>query len=329
MAAVQAKVEHDRCDMEGLFVGAAFLLWCSNRTSAEFLTDDLVLAHEFGGGAIVVYSIADDQVIRTLKCLNHPANNIAASHNTMLVAASGWGEVSVIDVASDKLVKQLQTSDALFLRASLVAFSMENRRLAVGGARRVQLWDLDSTRQPQSVLVPSYEHVPEAITFLADDTLLVASSGLRQYDRAGSVVRSFAESVTGYLACAQSADGTQIAASTAENVEVYDLSSGRKLHTFTRVSPTALAYARGEPKLAISDRSGTLTLVDSASGRPVWTTHVAGRYRLPWAVPGMALIVWCYIGYRMSRMNAAKATVTNASMGGCSPRGLLKNVWLK
>ena len=295
--------------------GAAFHLWTYNRTSTAFLTDDLIVAHEFGGGPIVVYSVRDGQVTRALKSLNHPVLNIATSHDGRLVAASGNCEVSVIDVAADKVINRRQVHDIPFLQASFLAFSTKNRWLAVGETPGVQVSDLDSTGPIQLASSWPVEPYPLDMTFLPDDSLLVASADLRQYDLAGNVVCSFSEQA--YRVCTASADGMQIAASTVdgENVEVYNVPSGKKLHTFTRTFPTALAYLRSETELAIGGPDGTLTLVDTVSGRTVWTTVAPGRYRLPWAVPGMALIVWCYIGYRISRAKAAKATAANTPAG--------------
>jgi hypothetical protein len=66
--------------------------------------------------------------------------------------------------------------------------------------------------------------------------------------------------------------------------------------------------------------------MDTASGHTVWTKNIAGRYRLPWTVPGMALIVWFCIGCGILRENAA--AIVAKFMNGRSLQTILQRSWL-
>jgi len=295
--------------------GPAFRLWRFNRTSVACISEDSVAAQKFGGGPVTVYSTGDNQAPRTLKSLDHPAVNIAASGDGAFLAASGWHETSVIDLHTDTVIRRQQMPDISFLGASLLSFSLDNRRIAIANQPGVQIWELNRLDEKPSTFTLPLEEQVNGISLLPDGSvILAAASGLRQYDPSGEVVRVFS-GVLGYYACRVSGDGTTIAATTGSRVELYDLSTGNLLRRLRPGFTTCMAFSPDGTHLAVGGGNGLVKLLDTSSGNIVWNEKAEGRYRLPSTVPLIALVLWfcCFVVMLCRRSEASDTQVTPAT----------------
>jgi WD40 repeat protein len=286
--------------------GAAFGVWWEGRTSAVINpNNDRVVTHDFGGGNLRQYG-RDGQAEPIGGEFDHPAFNIAMSKSGQLIAASGRYGLTIFDAKANKNVMRAKISDLPFLKASLLAFSSDETRIAVASGDGLHLWDI-ATGTRSSTIVEELRVWIKAMAMAPDDTLLVCSDeGVRRYDVSGRVVSTLTDSKNVYICCVSN-DGRQAALIEDGNVLIFDLPTAKSTNALLMGSATALAFSPDAQSLAVGDYEGMVSLIDLSTAKRRWMTSPPGRYLWPWTFPASLLGVWGFIAWRLSKNSTTNA----------------------
>lgn len=277
--------------------GPAFELWYVGRTTASCNpSKDYVAMSSFGGGEVTLHSAVENPKVMPFK---HPVFNIAFSNSGRFLAASGAGELSVLDTQNDAITMRIQVDDSSFISASQMSFATDDSRIVVTGHSGVNVWDLATSKQ-LSTVIQGLDPWIHSIAIAPNDSVIVCSRDwVRRYDFAGHVIATLANS--GGQLCSVSSDGNTLAVCGESQLAIYDLNSNRRLRTFLIERATALSLSLKGDYLAVGDFNGQVTLIDTSNGARRWCSSPPGRYRLPWTLPAAVLLGWAFAAWRLSR----------------------------
>jgi WD40 repeat protein len=277
--------------------GPAFRLWRVGRISALCNpSNDHVAMSAFGGGDITRYfDVAKPKVVS----LKHPAFNLTYSRSGRFLAASGNCELTVLDTENDTVVMRIQANDDPFLGASLMSFTNDDTGIILAGDSGVHAWDIAAATQ-RSTVIQGREPWIRAIAVAPDDTLVVCSDEcVRRYDIGGKAVATLADK--GAYLCSIAGDGKRLAVAHDGHVTIYNLDANTALDSLPLGGTTALALSSNGNELAVGDYNGRVKLIDRGTGAQRWSSNPPGRHRWPWTLPGVFLVAWIYVAWRLSR----------------------------
>jgi WD40 repeat protein len=283
-------------DFEPGNCGTARRMWHLGRTSALCNpSNDHIAMSAFGGGDVTCGIGAANARVVPLK---HRACNIAYSTSGRFLAASGMNEVTVLDARTDTVAMQFHAIDPPFLAASLMSFTFDDTRIAVACDSGVHVWDIATCTRASTILRGHEPHI-HAIAAAPGDTLIVCSEAwVRRYDFAGQIVASLGED--GRWLCSVSADGRSLAVSGGGKLEIYDLNSNNLRQAVSLDGATALALSSDGSEVAVGLYNGRVALLDGLTGARRWQANPPSRYRWPWTLPALLLVVWICLAWRLS-----------------------------
>ena len=198
---------------------------------------------------------------------------IARNGKVMLVACvnrkTGF-KIDFLDLPSGHVLRSIAPGDNI----DGVALSNDGRRLAIGwSSGRISVFSTRDKNVDTFKAAPD----PEALNFLGDDRLIVAST---LWDVSGKrPLHAFKTDFGPVNVVARSADGTQLATGGGDTVvRLYNAHSWKLTHRFTGLSyePFALAFVKGGKELAVTGGDDRIVLLDTATGRAVKTLPKSG-----------------------------------------------------
>jgi WD40 repeat protein/serine/threonine protein kinase len=273
-------------------------------TDMAFSPDGTRLAAAGERGTLTVWEVPSGRVLRTLRS---PAGRgdpptrrghvVFGPRAGQLAIADAGGTVTVWDLVTGRedfsfRTAHATTSDPSSRIRPTLAFSPDGRRLAVGGIREIQVWDVAASRDIATLR--GGQSAIFAMTFSPDGRRLatgairgggVASAGeIRVWDVAdGREVAAFAGAAGGTHALAFTPDGRRLASTgfSHRDVVLWDADSGRELLALpiddTRMiagqgMDSRLAFGPDGVRLALVGLNG-VTIWDATPGPEVLTLH--------------------------------------------------------
>jgi WD40 repeat protein len=104
----------------------------------------------------------------------------------------------------------------------------------------------------------------------------------------------------GSIRFAFSPDSKTLAAGNCDHVDVIDVATGRNIKQLQNDEYIfSLAYSPQGDVLAVGDSTGCVSLWNPASGQRVWVVAVPGDWGVSWLTPGIMLVVWGFLSYRL------------------------------
>ena len=284
----------------------------AERTSAVFAgeTNSLVF-HEFGGGNLKIVDV-DAASDKTAAKASHAILNLSVSDSGRLLAASGESQLTIYETSEFETILTEKTIDLPFLQAALTDFSDDEKRLIAAGSGGIFVLNIEeNTQVPIQINDDLAETVD--IAWAPDDTfILCKKESVRRYDLAGNLVGSLIESHLNEAMCI-STDGRRAAIITHGFVRVYDLKTNKLERELRPLGAADIAFSPNGQQLAIADLEENVTLVDVESGDQLWSVRAPGRYRLPWTVPAVGLLVWAIVVDSLRRRRKKFAARSDAA----------------
>jgi WD40 repeat protein len=214
----------------------------------------------------------------------------------MLASGSADNTVALWDVATGHQLRTLKGHDGGYSYnqsglVTCVAFSEDGKTLAASVDNTIRLWDVTTGQELYTIRGDSDGIT--AIAFSGGGKTLVsindAGTTIKTWDRVtGQELKSFTRRPGPSLAigdgrhlstCAFSRDGQTLAIASGFNIELWELATGRKLHTLTGhvLAVAALAFSGDGKSLASGDWGNTVKLWEVATGREGQTITVTAN----------------------------------------------------
>ena len=273
--------------------GPAFDLFHYAGNSLAFTHNSNTLAVlDFGGGNVKSYDLDLSQMHVFIP--NAMALHVNADR-TVLMTVTDWPKKTTLwNATTGEELRAITTTSFLpFPGAPSVAISPDAELIATSEWPGVRLLNTEDGTQ-RAVLKGVRTREPFRLTFSpAEEQVAVASRWwLRLYDFDGNQTAKL-DSGREILATRFSPDGKGIAAALDRGIEVFEIRSGKRLHALrSGESTTCLEYSPDGAYLAAGHADGRVTLWSIGSGKRVARVKPPGRYRLPWTVPALLLVIW-------------------------------------
>jgi WD40 repeat protein/uncharacterized caspase-like protein len=238
--------------------------------SVTFSVTGKMLASAGDDKTIKVWDVASGRVVRTLTGHSDGVQHLRFSPDgKTLASGSNDASIKLWDIASGRELRTL-TGHKGWL--SSVDFSPDGKTLAsASGDTTIKLWNVAAGTELRT-LPFGKPHVLLS-TALSPDGNMVAFAGsgnaIVLSDLSGSGRRGLYGHTDGIFSVVFSPDGLTLASGSKDNsVKIWDLASGRELHTLTghREAVTSVAFAADGKTLASGSEDTSVKLWDVASG---------------------------------------------------------------
>jgi len=283
-------------DLRRGHLGIPLMFWFISATPALFDPGgESITAIECGGKIMRAIGSASETVVPTL----NRVFNLAYSPSGRFLAASGWGEMAVLDTRRNSVVMRVPAESHPSIDGCLMAFSIDDEIIVTASRTAVHVWDIATSSELSTFLKDSGSRI-SSISVLPDQTVIVCTDHwVRRFDMAGNTVAEIT-SERGDT-CSAASDGSRLAVCNFmdDTVSIYDLNSNALVYKLPIGVPT-IAMSSDGGLLALGDFRGQVTLIDAASGSTLWTSSPPGRIRWAWPGPAACLAVWCYIARRLA-----------------------------
>ena len=281
--------------------GPAFGLFGYSRGDLAFAHNDRLFIREFGGGPVDVYEVSTDSRSQFTK---EEFAEIAICKDGSFLVAVLFEEIRVFPLTQNQnpIIRSFPNTRAF---AFSPRFWLCENSLATRAADGHSFWDLESGQAIDRVEETEGHNVHNLV--LWEENRLVAFSdsegSLYFADRSKSEKPKRLASKILRHTLRKLPNSDLLAYVTHEPVR--SLMPGARgyslalqdpiegdLRTFPLPGyPTSVTFSRDGSTVALGDSRGQLTLMELQNGRVVWTTKPAGRYRLPWTVPTLLLVL--------------------------------------
>jgi hypothetical protein len=279
--------------------GSAHDLWKRARPSLIWSnTNQRLLVSALDGDYITSYPAYDEVHAKSeVISFSHTVDSFALSQSGQFLAASGYGQLTLIDLSTNQIAMQSGYKDSLgnnCLWNAKLAFLKDESRVISATDRAVVVWETPPFRTSEIVLEDRSRWLT-GFLIASDGTLLVGSDDwVRRYELTGEVLSTCSNAKDFEVAC-YSPDEKQAALVQAGRVDLYKIDSGEKVASFHLPSTCALTFSPDGSLLATGDTQGKVTVVDVRSGQIQWSISPAGRFRWPWTIPFGFLLAWLLV----------------------------------
>jgi WD40 repeat protein len=247
---------------------------------AVFSPDGKRLATAGFGGMVRIWHAETGRPLLTLHAHREQIHSLAFRPDGFQLASAGDdGTIKVwnVDDTSMKQGEQLRTYRGHRDVVRAVSFSPDGKRLAsASNDATVRVWDADADQDKR--ILPVETGLVSGLDFSPDGrTLALASQDrtVRICDaETGLLLRILRGHASEVTSVAYSPDGRLLASAGAEDVRVWDTTSGRELFTLAGLKwIPVLAFSRDSRRLLTSSRSGNSTEIkcwDGATGKEIF-----------------------------------------------------------
>jgi WD40 repeat protein/uncharacterized caspase-like protein len=245
-----------------------------NVNCVAFSPDGKLLASGSVDYTVKLWDVATGTELRAFKGHGEVVESVAFGPDGKLVASSDRnGAIKLWDVVTGTELRQFgHAAQALDREDSdgvnSVVFSPDGKLLASGGSDKVlRIWEVATGKELRSL--KGHTETIDAVAFSPDGTALASGSseGVRLWDVAsGAGLRELRDAPSGYRSSgsvAFSPDGKMLATA-SKTVNLWDLSTGQKLRSFSGYGP--VAFSPDSKLLASLSDSTTIRLSDVVAG---------------------------------------------------------------
>jgi WD40 repeat protein len=230
----------------------------------------------------------------------HRVSNIAVSSSGQLVAASGDRQLTVCELATGETLMHVMANGAYVQNETLLAFSADDSHLIEAHREEINVWDISTGAQLSSVVFPS-ELTHRTFAIGPDDTIIADTPhGICRFDLDGNEIARL-RLVNDCSTCRISHDGRQLAWIQNGWAVAANPNTGSDFSLFTDGDASCMAFSPDGRTIAVGDNEGRVSLFDTQTGQLQWTASPPGRYRWPWAVPVLCLLLWIYAARRIGK----------------------------
>ena len=279
-------------------------------------TSDELAVLAFTDGFVSFYGLAGS--VKRVLVPDEVAANLQSSHGRTMFATTYWSNVTLWDAATGKKRRTIETDlePPTHRDAALVAFSSDDRLIAVAGRERVTLWNTTTGAKRAEFTHPTEGWSWSLAASPARRQLAIGSSTwARVYDFEGNQIAEFSPPHRVFAICF-APDGDEVAAGTGRGVHVFDARTGVSVRDLRAGKVSCVAYSPDGTYLAVGGGHGRVSLWDAATGKLVAEVQPPGRrfaLMLLWpSAAGALLLLECGVSAYRRRVRSRRSASDKA-----------------